>query len=95
MFGKHFAAAAFVRNRYFPSSAAAAAKPAVGRRGAGKKKKEEEEKVEELIFSVEAHSGKELRHFKFLSVSFMAQLLGSASFIGKVSDVWRPKWGSK
>ncbi|XP_019730064.1 HEAT repeat-containing protein 1 isoform X2 [Hippocampus comes] len=65
---------------------AAAAKPAVGRRGAGKKKKEEEEKVEELIFSVEAHSGKELRHFKFLSVSFMAQLLGSASFIGKVAE---------
>uniref|UniRef100_A0A7N6BI18 HEAT repeat-containing protein 1 n=1 Tax=Anabas testudineus TaxID=64144 RepID=A0A7N6BI18_ANATE len=48
------------------------------------KKVEEEEKLEELIFSVEAHSSKELRHFKFLSVSFMAQLLGSASFIGKV-----------
>ncbi|XP_061612470.1 HEAT repeat-containing protein 1 [Phyllopteryx taeniolatus] len=62
-----------------------AAKPAAGRRGAGEKK-EEEEKLEELIFSVEAHSGKELRHFKFLSVSFMAQLLGSASFIGKVAD---------
>uniref|UniRef100_UPI0037E97E07 HEAT repeat-containing protein 1 n=1 Tax=Semicossyphus pulcher TaxID=241346 RepID=UPI0037E97E07 len=57
----------------------------VGRRGA-KKKAEEEEKVEELIFSVEAHSSKELRHFKFLCVSFMAQLLGSASFIGKVAD---------
>lgn len=40
--------------------------------------------MEELIFSVETHSGKELRHFKFLSVSFMAQLLGSASFISKV-----------
>uniref|UniRef100_I3KSE2 HEAT repeat-containing protein 1 n=1 Tax=Oreochromis niloticus TaxID=8128 RepID=I3KSE2_ORENI len=48
------------------------------------KKTEEEEKVEELIFSVDAHSGKELRHFKFLSVSFAAQLLGSASFIAKV-----------
>uniref|UniRef100_A0A8P4GR60 HEAT repeat-containing protein 1 n=1 Tax=Dicentrarchus labrax TaxID=13489 RepID=A0A8P4GR60_DICLA len=36
-----------------------------------------------LIFSLDAHSSKELRHFKFLSVSFMAQLLGSASFIGK------------
>ncbi|XP_026206305.1 HEAT repeat-containing protein 1 isoform X3 [Anabas testudineus] len=56
----------------------------VARRGA--KKVEEEEKLEELIFSVEAHSSKELRHFKFLSVSFMAQLLGSASFIGKVAD---------
>lgn len=42
--------------------------------------------MEELIFSVEAHSSKELRHFKFISVSFMAQLLGSASFIGKVND---------
>lgn len=41
--------------------------------------------MEDLIFSVEAHSGKELRHFKFISVSFMAQLLGSASFIGKVN----------
>lgn len=52
----------------------------------GTKKTEEEEKVEELIFSVDAHSGKELRHFKFLSVSFAAQLLGSASFIAKVAD---------
>lgn len=65
---------------------AAAAKRPVGRRGA-KKKEEDEEKMEELIFSVEAHSGKELRHFKFLCVSFMAQLLGSTSFIGKVGDV--------
>uniref|UniRef100_A0A671WLT3 HEAT repeat-containing protein 1 n=1 Tax=Sparus aurata TaxID=8175 RepID=A0A671WLT3_SPAAU len=63
----------------------AAAKRPVGRRGA-KKKEEDEEKMEELIFSVEAHSGKELRHFKFLCVSFMAQLLGSTSFIGKVAD---------
>lgn len=46
----------------------------------------EEETMEELIFSVEAHSSKELRHFKFISVSFMAQLLGSASFIGKVNE---------
>ncbi|CAJ1081349.1 HEAT repeat-containing protein 1 isoform X2 [Xyrichtys novacula] len=58
----------------------------VSRRGAVKKKEEEEEKVEELIFRVEAHSSKELRHFKFLCVSFMAQLLGSNSFIGKVAD---------
>lgn len=42
--------------------------------------------MEELIFSVQAHSSKELRHFKFISVSFMAQLLGSASFIGKVNE---------
>ncbi|XP_034534761.1 HEAT repeat-containing protein 1 isoform X2 [Notolabrus celidotus] len=57
----------------------------VGRRAA-KKEVEEEEKVDELIFSVETHSGKELRHFKFLCVSFMAQLLGSNVFIGKVAD---------
>ncbi|XP_013878794.1 HEAT repeat-containing protein 1 [Austrofundulus limnaeus] len=57
------------------------AKRPVVRRAAKK-----EEKVEELIFSVEAHSSKELRHFKFLCVSFMAQLLGSSSFIQKVAD---------
>uniref|UniRef100_A0A667ZDD2 HEAT repeat-containing protein 1 n=1 Tax=Myripristis murdjan TaxID=586833 RepID=A0A667ZDD2_9TELE len=50
-------------------------------------KKKEEEEEEKLIFSVEAHSSKELRHFKFLSVSFMAQLLASARFIGKVRPV--------
>uniref|UniRef100_A0A8C7F599 HEAT repeat-containing protein 1 n=1 Tax=Oncorhynchus kisutch TaxID=8019 RepID=A0A8C7F599_ONCKI len=42
----------------------------------------EKEKAEELIFNMEAHSSKELRHFKFLSVSFMAQLLASGSFVG-------------
>ncbi|XP_068585412.1 HEAT repeat-containing protein 1 [Cebidichthys violaceus] len=62
------------------------AAPVKRRPGPQKKKEEEEEKVEELIFSLEAHSSKELRHFKFLSVSFMAQLLGSAGFIGKVAD---------
>nr|XP_057922061.1 HEAT repeat-containing protein 1 isoform X2 [Doryrhamphus excisus] len=65
----------------------AAAKRPVARRGAQKKTKKKEEEVEELIFCVEAHSSKELRHFKFLSVSFMAQLLGSASFIGKVAAI--------
>lgn len=64
----------------------APAKRPVGRRGAKKKEEEEKVEVEELIFSVDTHSSKELRHFKFLSVSFMAQLLGSASFIRKVSD---------
>uniref|UniRef100_H3BVV8 HEAT repeat-containing protein 1 n=1 Tax=Tetraodon nigroviridis TaxID=99883 RepID=H3BVV8_TETNG len=64
----------------------AASKHATGRRTTQKKEKEEQgDKMEELIFSVEAHSSKELRHFKFISVSFMAQLLGSASFIGKVA----------
>ncbi|XP_029933931.1 HEAT repeat-containing protein 1 isoform X2 [Myripristis murdjan] len=61
----------------------APAKRPAGRQAAKKKEEEEEEK---LIFSVEAHSSKELRHFKFLSVSFMAQLLASARFIGKVAD---------
>lgn len=69
------------------SSSAAPVKRSAGRRGAKKKVEEEEEKVEELIFSLEAHSSKELRHFKFLCVSFTAQLLGSASFIRKVGDV--------
>uniref|UniRef100_A0A672RSF6 HEAT repeat-containing protein 1 n=1 Tax=Sinocyclocheilus grahami TaxID=75366 RepID=A0A672RSF6_SINGR len=45
-----------------------------------------EETVSDVIFNVEAHSGKDLRHFKFLSVSFMAQLLGSDRFVGKVAD---------
>ncbi|KAF0025957.1 hypothetical protein F2P81_022838 [Scophthalmus maximus] len=49
-------------------------------------KQQQEEDEEELIFSVETHSSKELRHFKFLCVSFMAQLLGSAHFISKVAD---------
>ncbi|XP_077481923.1 HEAT repeat-containing protein 1 [Stigmatopora argus] len=64
-----------------------AVKPAAGRRSAAKKKKEEEEEnVEDVIFNVEAHSGKELRHFKFLSVSFMVQLLASSNFVEKVAD---------
>lgn len=63
----------------------AALKRAVIRREA-KKEVEKEEKLEELVFNVEAHSSKELRHFKFVSVSFMAQLLSSSSFIQKVRD---------
>ncbi|KAJ7987637.1 hypothetical protein DPEC_G00328550 [Dallia pectoralis] len=57
-------------------------RPARGRGG----KKEKEEKAEELIFSVDAHSSKTLRHFKFLSVSFMAQLLASSSFVAMVAQ---------
>nr|XP_056709237.1 HEAT repeat-containing protein 1 [Euleptes europaea] len=38
------------------------------------------------LFNVESHSGKQLRHFKFLSVSFMAQLLASHSFVKKVVE---------
>ncbi|KAF7704986.1 hypothetical protein HF521_020272 [Silurus meridionalis] len=48
--------------------------------------KNPEENAVDLVFNVEAHSGKELRHFKFLSVSFMSQLLASSSFVGKVAD---------
>ncbi|XP_021180452.2 HEAT repeat-containing protein 1 isoform X1 [Fundulus heteroclitus] len=64
----------------------AAAKRPAGRRAVRKKEDEPEDKTEDLVFSVEAHSSKELRHFKFLCVSFMAQLLGSSSFIQKVSE---------
>lgn len=65
------------------------AAPVKRRAGPTKKKTEEEEveEVHELIFSLESHSSKELRHFKFLSLSFMAQLLGSASFVGKVRSL--------
>ncbi|CAL8284634.1 unnamed protein product [Merluccius merluccius] len=56
------------------------------RRGARTKEQEVEEKAEELLFNVEAHSSKELRHFKFLSVNFTAQLLASSRFIGKLAD---------
>uniref|UniRef100_A0A8C8SDC1 HEAT repeat-containing protein 1 n=1 Tax=Pelusios castaneus TaxID=367368 RepID=A0A8C8SDC1_9SAUR len=38
------------------------------------------------LFNVESHSGKQLRHFKFLSVSFMAQLLASQSFVKKIVE---------
>ncbi|XP_069035979.1 HEAT repeat-containing protein 1 isoform X1 [Lepisosteus oculatus] len=50
------------------------------------RRKPKKDEVEDLLFSVEAHSGKELRHFKFLSVSFMAHLLASDSFVGKVAN---------
>uniref|UniRef100_A0AAY4AU52 HEAT repeat-containing protein 1 n=1 Tax=Denticeps clupeoides TaxID=299321 RepID=A0AAY4AU52_9TELE len=43
-----------------------------------------EETVQDLIFCVERQSGKELRHFKFLTVSFLSQLLASEHFVGKV-----------
>lgn len=55
------------------------------RRTRGKMCQKTEESAADLVFNVEAHSGKELRHFKFLSVSFMGQLLCSSSFVGKVS----------
>ncbi|XP_004473190.2 HEAT repeat-containing protein 1 [Dasypus novemcinctus] len=38
------------------------------------------------IFNIDTHSSKQLRHFKFLSVSFMSQLLASNNFIRKVVE---------
>nr|XP_016854661.1 PREDICTED: HEAT repeat-containing protein 1 [Anolis carolinensis] len=41
---------------------------------------------ESELFNVESHSGKQLRHFKFISVSFMSQLLASHSFVKKIVE---------
>ncbi|KAJ7342282.1 hypothetical protein JRQ81_010011 [Phrynocephalus forsythii] len=38
------------------------------------------------LFNVDSHTSKELRHFKFLSVSFISQLLASNSFVKKVIE---------
>ncbi|XP_024894833.1 LOW QUALITY PROTEIN: HEAT repeat-containing protein 1 [Pteropus alecto] len=43
------------------------------------------------VFNVDAHSSKQLRHFKFLSVSFMSQLLASSHFIRKVVESGGPE----
>uniref|UniRef100_UPI00398EA4BE HEAT repeat-containing protein 1 isoform X2 n=1 Tax=Pristiophorus japonicus TaxID=55135 RepID=UPI00398EA4BE len=40
----------------------------------------------EPLFNIDTHTAKQLRHFKFLSVSFMAQHLACNSFVGKVAD---------
>ncbi|XP_063774132.1 HEAT repeat-containing protein 1 [Pseudophryne corroboree] len=52
----------------------------------GKAQKQKPQKEDSQLFSVESHSAKQLRHFKFLAVSFMAQLLASHSFVGKVVE---------
>ncbi|XP_026078718.1 HEAT repeat-containing protein 1 [Carassius auratus] len=52
----------------------------------GRSAVKKEETVSDVIFNVETTSGKDLRHFKFLSISFMAQLLASDRFVGKVAD---------
>ncbi|XP_075059835.1 HEAT repeat-containing protein 1 [Mixophyes fleayi] len=52
----------------------------------GKAQKQKPQKEDSQLFSVDSHSAKQLRHFKFLSVSFMAQLLASHSFVGKVVE---------
>ncbi|XP_067286406.1 HEAT repeat-containing protein 1 [Pseudorasbora parva] len=56
------------------------------RKTRGRSTVKKEETISDLLFNVDAHSGKDLRHFKFLSVSFMAQLLSSDRFVGKMSD---------
>ncbi|XP_008847310.1 HEAT repeat-containing protein 1 [Nannospalax galili] len=43
------------------------------------------------VFRVDTHTSKQLRHFKFLSVSFMAQLLASSHFLKKVVESGGPK----
>ncbi|XP_029449670.1 HEAT repeat-containing protein 1 [Rhinatrema bivittatum] len=48
--------------------------------------KAKHEDLDEHLFNVASHSDKQLRHFKFLAVSFLAQLLASRSFVGKVVE---------
>ncbi|KAM9212388.1 HEAT repeat-containing protein 1 [Dugong dugon] len=43
------------------------------------------------VFNVDTHTSKQLRHFKFLSVSFMSQLLASSHFIRKVVESGGPQ----
>uniref|UniRef100_A0A8C7EQE9 HEAT repeat-containing protein 1 n=3 Tax=Neovison vison TaxID=452646 RepID=A0A8C7EQE9_NEOVI len=53
-------------------------------------KSESQEEVLQ-IFNVDTHTSKQLRHFKFLSVSFMSQLLASSHFIRKVVESGGPQ----
>ncbi|KAK2499157.1 hypothetical protein MC885_011626 [Smutsia gigantea] len=43
------------------------------------------------IFNIDTHTSKQLRHLKFLSVSFMSQLLASNNFIRKVVESGGPQ----
>lgn len=43
------------------------------------------------IFNIDTHTSKQLRHFKFLSVTFMSQLLASNNFIRKVLENGGPQ----
>ncbi|XP_004640899.1 HEAT repeat-containing protein 1 isoform X1 [Octodon degus] len=54
-----------------------------------KKGESQEEMLQ--IFNVDSHTSKQLRHFKFLSVSFMAQLLASNNFLKKVVESGGPQ----
>ncbi|XP_040285553.1 HEAT repeat-containing protein 1 [Bufo bufo] len=51
-----------------------------------KLRKQKARKEDTELFNVTTHSAKQLRHFKFLTVSFMANLLASRSFVGKVVE---------
>ncbi|XP_056423506.1 HEAT repeat-containing protein 1 [Hyla sarda] len=51
-----------------------------------KVRKQKVQKENTELFNVETHSAKQLRHFKFLAVSFMANLLASHTFVGKVVE---------
>uniref|UniRef100_A0A667HQ23 HEAT repeat-containing protein 1 n=1 Tax=Lynx canadensis TaxID=61383 RepID=A0A667HQ23_LYNCA len=53
-------------------------------------KSESQEEVLQ-IFNIDTHTSKQLRHFKFLSVSFMSQLLASNNFIRKVVESGGPQ----
>ncbi|OWK08012.1 HEATR1 [Cervus elaphus hippelaphus] len=53
-------------------------------------KSESQEEVLQ-VFNIDAHTSKQLRHFKFLSVSFMSQLLASNNFIRKVVESGGPQ----
>lgn len=53
-------------------------------------KSESQEEVLQ-VFNIEAHTSKQLRHFKYLSVSFMSQLLASNNFIRKVVESGGPQ----
>ncbi|XP_072612013.1 HEAT repeat-containing protein 1 isoform X2 [Vulpes vulpes] len=43
------------------------------------------------IFNIDTHTNKQLRHLKFLSVSFMSQLLASSHFIRKMVESGGPQ----
>ncbi|KAM6218768.1 HEAT repeat-containing protein 1 isoform 2-T2 [Rhynchocyon petersi] len=57
---------------------------------AGSSRTESEEEMLQ-VFNVATHTNKQLRHFKFLSVSFMAQLLASSHFLRKVVESGGPQ----
>nr|XP_033791447.1 HEAT repeat-containing protein 1 [Geotrypetes seraphini] len=49
-------------------------------------RKAKEKEPDKHLFNVASHSEKQLRHFKFLAISFLAQLLASCNFVGRVVE---------